>query len=114
MVSYDDRFFVGVVNYDRGDLTKETVFRYRQKNKVVWGSFEGGGALHGNFVARVLEEDKLDMRWQYLSRDGEFRCGTCISTPEILPDGRLRLHESWTITSHGNEEGTSVIEEIGG
>ncbi|UCE24608.1 MAG: n-acetylglutamate synthase [Candidatus Zixiibacteriota bacterium] len=112
MVNYDDRYFIGVKNYDNGDLNKETVFRYRQKNKVVWGSFEGGGAMHGNFIARVLDGDKLDMRWQYLNKQGEFRCGTCISTPETLPDGRIRLHELWKTAGAEPQEGTSVIEEL--
>jgi hypothetical protein len=38
--------------------------------------------------------------------------GTCISTPEILPDGRLRLHESWRWTSGDGSSGESAIEEV--
>ena len=110
-IDYNDKYFVGVENYDSGDLTAETVFHYRQNGEVVWGTFEGGGAVHGNLVAKVLEGGRLEMVWQYLNRDGKFIGGTCISTPEILPDGRIRLKESWQIAG-GGEMGKSVIEEV--
>ena len=113
-VSYDNKFFIGIVNYDDGDLTRETVFRYRQKGEVVWGSFEGGRVMHGNFIAKIIEDDKLDMVWQYLNKEGELHTGICISTPELLPDGRIRLHESWQLTSGDKKTGESVIEELGG
>ncbi|MEE8577712.1 MAG: n-acetylglutamate synthase [candidate division Zixibacteria bacterium] len=113
-INYDNRYFVGKINYDSGDFTREVVFRYRQKDRVVWGSFEGGRVLHGNFVAKVLDDDSLDMVWQYLNKDGVLRRGTCRSQPEVLPDGRLRLNESWECTGDDGESGTSTIEEIGG
>lgn len=110
-ISYNDKYFVGVENYDSGDLTADTIFHYRQRGDVVWGTFEGGGALHGNLVARVLPDGKLDMVWQYLNKEGRFIRGTCLSTPELLPDGRLRLKESWQIDGEGGEAGQSAIEE---
>ncbi len=109
-LSYDNKRFRGVVNYDDGDLTKEVLFHYHQKNRTVWGTFEGGRVRIGTMVANVLDGDKLDMVWQYLNIDGEFVSGRCHSVPEQLPDGRLRLHESWTTT--GGEPGSSVIEEV--
>lgn len=112
-INYDNRYFIGVENYDDGDLTRETVFRYRQKGQVVWGSFEGGKVLHGNFVAKLLEDNRLEMSWQYLNKSNELHHGTCISTPEVLPNGRLRLHESWQLTTGDCHAGTSVIQEVG-
>jgi len=38
--------------------------------------------------------------------------GICTSTPEILPDGKIRLHEKWRWTSGDLSEGESVIEEV--
>jgi hypothetical protein len=109
-ISYHDKRFVGVVNYDDADLTKEVRFHYRQNGRTVWGTFEGGRVRFGTLVADVLDGDQLEMVWQYLNVDGEFVGGTCRSVPELLPDGRLRLHESWTVI--GGESGTSVIEEV--
>ena len=38
--------------------------------------------------------------------------GRCASTPEVLADGRLRLHERWQWTCGGEEEGESTVEEV--
>jgi hypothetical protein len=111
--NYDGKSFVGIENYDIGDLTKNIVFRYHQRDDVVWSVFEGGRVLHGHTLARLLDDGRLDMVWQYLNVDGRFVTGTCMSTPEMLPDGRYRLHEAWTISGAPpvGESGSSVIEE---
>ena len=110
-LSYEDKYFVGVVNYDDGDATKDTLFHYRQKGDVVWGTYEGGNIAPGNSVARVLEDGRLDMIWQSLNKDGQFHWGTCLSTPEVLPDGRIRLSEVWRTLSGDGVSGSSVIEQ---
>ncbi|MCH5689438.1 hypothetical protein LWM68_37470 [Niabella sp. W65] len=43
---------------------------------------------------------------------GELMTGTCSSVPEILPDGKIRLHETWQWTSGDQSAGTSIIEEV--
>jgi hypothetical protein len=86
------------------------IFHYRQIDKTVWGTFEGGRVRFGTLIADVLENDQLRMVWQYLNIDGEFVSGECLSTPKLLSDGRLRLEETWTTVDGPN--GTSAIEEI--
>ena len=112
--NYDDRQFVGVENYDEGDLTKDVKFHYRQEGSEVRGTFEGGRVKQGQLLAEVLPDGRLDMIWRYRNVDAEIVNGTCISIPEILNDGRYRLRESWTITSgpKAGETGESVIEEV--
>lgn len=111
---YNDRRFVGVENYDGGDLTAEVIFHYRQEGTEVRGSFRGGRVQEGKLVAECLPDGRLDMIWQYLNVDGQFVSGCCQSTPTILPDGRYRLDEEWIITGGPNQrlEGRSAIEEI--
>jgi len=55
-----------------------------------------------------MNEDRL--RGQNLSI--RLKLGVCNSTPEILPNGRIRLHESWTWTLGGHGSGESTLEEI--
>jgi len=112
--NFDQKRFVGVENYDDGDLTKEVIFHYHQDGTVIRGTFEGGRVIEGKLLAEILEDGRLDMIWRYTNVDGDVVYGTCVSTPELLPDGRYRLHESWTITGGPNqgESGQSVIEEI--
>ena len=38
--------------------------------------------------------------------------GICKSVPEILPNGKLRLHEAWQWTCRDHSRGTSVLEEF--
>jgi hypothetical protein len=38
--------------------------------------------------------------------------GKCFSKPEILTNGKIRLHETWQWTSGDLSTGTSIIEEI--
>lgn len=116
-LDFNNRTFRGVVNYDSGDLTGDTRFHYYQDEDHVWGTFEGGNIISGALRAKVIEGGKLDMEWWYTSKDGEEVKGVCTSTPEILPDGRYKLHESWTITETSSGvgvgvSGTSIIEEL--
>jgi len=42
----------------------------------------------------------------------EIRGGKCVSTPEILVDGRIRLYEKWKWLDTEATEGKSIIEEV--
>ncbi|MCP4684226.1 MAG: n-acetylglutamate synthase [bacterium] len=115
--NFNNRTFKGVVNYDSGDLTGDTRFHYYQDGDDVWGTFEGGNIVSGAIKAKMIEDGKLDMEWWYTSSDGEEIKGVGSSTPELLSDGRYKLHESWTVTETSSGagvgvSGTSVIEEL--
>lgn len=110
-IDYEGRRFRGVVNYDDGDLTRETLFAYHQQGRILWGEYAGGGVAHGFLVGTVDGDDSLTLLWQYVSHDGRLVGGMCTSRPELLPDGRLRLHEEWAVALGGRQKGSSVIEE---
>ena len=113
-VNYDGRIFRSVANSDGGEVDGRTTFHYQQDGDVVWGTYSGGAILLGTLLARADPEGNLDMRYQHLSADGQFKTGQCQSRPERLPDGRLRLHERWQWTDGAAGEGESVIEELAG
>ena len=50
---YDQRFFKPVSNSATGEVGSETVFHYRQRGKVVWATYEGGGIEFGTFAEEV-------------------------------------------------------------
>lgn len=111
-INYDNRRFVPVTNSESGEVSGETVFHYRQKNAVVWATYKGGAIKFGTLVARVSETNELEMRYSHVNETGELMTGICHSTPEVLPDGRIRLYEKWQWTSGDHSEGESVVEEI--
>lgn len=111
-ISYHDRRFRPIVNAQGGDVSHDTLFHYHQQDDIVWATYAGGAVRFGTLIATVDDSGRLDMRYQHVAVDGTIKAGRCTSTPEALPDGRLRLHESWNWTEGGEGSGTSVIEEM--
>jgi hypothetical protein len=111
-IDYDGRRFRSVSNSPTGEVGTETVFEYHQRGDVVWATYEGGAIRFGTLIARVDAEGGLDMRYQHVNTAGELMTGVCRSTPELLPDGRVRLHETWQWTSGDRSSGESVVEEV--
>ena len=111
-VDYDGRRFRSVEN-SSGEVGPGTVFEYRQEGGVVRATYGGGGVRSGVLIATADEEGNLDARYAHVNGAGELMTGECRTTPEILPDGRLRLDEEWRWTSGDRSSGRSVVEEIG-
>lgn len=111
MVDYDGRQFRSVENSTGGDVGAATTFHYRQVGDVVWATYSGGAVRFGTLLAKVDAAGHLEMRYQHVSADGEFKTGQCQSRPELLSDGRLRLHEQWRWTGGAQGEGVSIVEE---
>lgn len=111
-INYNDRRFRSVSNSESGEVSAETVFHYHQNGSVVTADYSGGKIVQGNLIAIVDEDGSLDMRYQHINSDGELMTGICTSTPEIMSDGRIRLHEKWQWTCCNGDSGESVIEEI--
>lgn len=111
-INYDNRVFKSVANSETGEVSGETTFHYHQKDDLVWAEYAGGAIVFGTLIATVAPDDSLDMRYQHLNEKGELMTGQCVSTPEILPGGRIRLREEWQWTSGDCSRGRSVVEEI--
>ncbi|MEO8585423.1 MAG: n-acetylglutamate synthase [Acidobacteriota bacterium] len=111
-IDFDGRRFRTVQNSDAGESSSETVFRYRQKGSVVWATYHGGNVSFGTLLARVVAGGRLEMVYQHLNKNGDFRTGRCRARVEVLGDGRYRLHEFWEWTSGASGKGRSVTEEV--
>ena len=111
MTSLDGLRFRAVEN-ERGEVDAATEFLYGERDGMVWGGYAGGairvGALHGTRTG-----DELEFTYAHVNGDGERAAGRCRTRIETLPDGRLRLHESWQWTSREGS-GTSIVEQIPG
>lgn len=105
----DRRVFIGVSNSADGEVSPETRFSYRQQDEVVWADYRGGDVIHGHLVG-TRTGDRLVFRYVHLNTGGETAAGRCTSHIEVLPDGRLRLHEEWAWESRPGT-GTSVVEQ---
>ncbi len=111
-INYNNRVFRSVSNSDNGEVSSATTFHDHQDGNVVWATYSGGAIRCGTLIATVENVSRLDMRYHQVNARGELMTGHCRSTPEVLPDGRIRLHERWQWTSGDASAGESAIEEV--
>lgn len=104
--------FRSVSNTDNGEVSSETLFHYCQKDNVVTADYAGGSIVEGHLIGRMLPNGALDIRYHHLNDKGELMLGKCTSTPELLPDGRIKLCERWQWLSGDQSEGYSEVEEV--
>ncbi len=112
MIAYHDRRFVPVSNSANGEVSPEVIFHYKQAGRIVTCSYAGGRIVSGQLIALVDDEGRLDMRYHQVNDRGELMTGTCRSVPEVMPNGKIRLHETWQWTSGDGTRGSSVLEEV--
>ena len=108
----EGKVFRSVSNTDNGEVGADTLFHYQQTLDIVTADYRGGSIVVGHLIARRLDNGQLDMRYHHLNDQGELMLGKCISTPERLPDGRLRFKEQWQWLSGDMSSGYSEIEEV--
>ncbi len=112
MVNYQNKTFKSISNSPNGEVDSTTVFQYVQQGKVVSAEYYGGGIIKGHLIATVDDKGVLDMHYHHVNNKGELMAGVCISTPEVLPTGKIRLHEKWQWTTGDNSKGESIVEEV--
>lgn len=112
MIYYHNKSFRPVQNSENGETSPETIFHYRQQGNILTSVYSGGKILQGQLIGIVDEQGKIEMRYQQVNTSNELMTGICRSTPEILPNGKIRLHESWQWTSGDLSAGNSILEEI--
>lgn len=111
-VNLDKKTFRSVSNSGNGEVTGETLFHYQQNGTMVMAKYGGGTIRNGNLLGQIDATGTLTFAYQHFNVDNEFRTGRCIATPEKMPNGKLRYHESWEWTGGLEGQGQSIIEEI--
>lgn len=111
MIDYHNRTFVPIQNTENGETSGETVFRYQQRGNIVTSAYAGGKIRQGHLIGLVDEEGNIDMRYHQVNERGEIMTGICFSRPEVLANGKIRLHETWQWTSGDRSKGESILEE---
>ena len=111
MINYNNKTFRPISNTENSETSNETVFQYKQVGNILTSEYSGGKIIMGHLIGLVDENGKIEMRYHQVNEKGELMTGVCISTPEILSNGRIRLHENWAWTSGDKSKGQSIIEE---
>lgn len=111
-MNYHNKTFRVVNNSDNGQTGSETLFHYRQEGNLLYADYAGGDIKKGHLMGTVSSEGKIAMVYHHMDGSGEIKTGKCSSVPEIMDNGKIRLHETWTWTSGDNSSGTSTLEEV--
>jgi hypothetical protein len=111
MINYNDKIFRPVVNSENGETSNDTVFIYKQIGNILTSEYSGGKIINGHLIGLVDENGEIEMRYHQVNQKGELMTGICKSKPEILENGKIRLHETWQWTSADKSKGQSIIQE---
>ncbi|MCU7551426.1 hypothetical protein OCK74_20050 [Chitinophagaceae bacterium LB-8] len=111
MINYNNKTFRPVSNTENGETSNDTVFYYKQNGNILTSEYSGGRIIKGHLIGLVGDSGNIEMRYHQVNDKGEIMTGICISKPEILPNGKIRLHESWEWTSGDKSKGQLIIEE---
>jgi hypothetical protein len=110
-MNYNDKKFRPNSNTENGETSSETIFHYKQIENVLTSEYSGGKIKYGHLVGLVDNDGNIEMRYHQINDKGELMTGICKSKPEILENGKIRLHENWEWTSGDKSKGQSIIEE---
>lgn len=111
-INYNGKRFKSIQTSGNGEVNEETIFTCYQQGNMVWADYSGGEIIKGHLIAKVDEAGNLDMRYHHMNKNGEVMTGICKSRPEVLENGKIRLHEEWEWTCKDRSKGQSIIEEI--
>lgn len=112
MINYHQRIFRPTLNSENGETSEETIFHYLQQGNILTSTYFGGKVKQGHLIGLVDENGIIDMRYHQVNAQGELMTGVCRSVPELLSNGKIRLHETWQWTSGDRSAGNSVLDEI--
>jgi hypothetical protein len=112
MINYDGRIFVSIENTTNGEVSSKTYFEYKQEGNILSATYSGGEIMKGTLIGIVKEDGSLTFRYNHVNVQHAIRGGQCTSIPEILSDGRIRLHERWKWLDREQSEGESIVEEV--
>ncbi|WP_191561235.1 n-acetylglutamate synthase [Metabacillus idriensis] len=112
MINYNNRRFVSVENTANGEVSSETFFTYKQEGQILSAVYQGGEIVKGTLIGIVKADGTLEFKYNHVNVKDEIRGGHCFSKPEVLSDGRIRLHENWKWFDRDQTEGESVIDEV--
>ena len=110
-MNYHQKVFRPVANTENGETSAQTSFLYQQTGNILTAEYSGGKILKGHLIGLVDENGNIEMRYHQVNEKGELMTGICHSRPEILANGKIRLHETWQWTSGDGSKGQSIIEE---
>lgn len=111
-MNYNTKKFRPITTSENGETSAETIFEYKQAGHILTSTYSGGQIVEGHLIGLVDDEGNIEMRYHQINKQGVLMTGHCSSTPELLSNGKIRLHEKWKWTSGDFSSGESILEEV--
>ena len=78
---------------------EHAIGHYHQDGDLITVEIGSGNVRTGRLVGTVDSAGVLQAAYCMVLGDGEVIAGRCVSTPSLLPDGRLLLTEQWSVST---------------
>lgn len=111
-INYDGRTFRSSAPETAGPDALGPIGHYHQDGDLIWAEFAGGKVVRGSLVGTCGPDGRIDVVYCQVLSGGQVVSGRCVSTPELLADGRIRLREDWQRYGAAAATGVSYIEEV--
>ncbi len=111
-MNYNNKKFKPVSTSPNGEISEQTVFHYKQTGNLLSCEYNGEKIIKGHLIGWVDSDGNINMSYHQINKHGQIMTGVCQSRPEIMNNGKIRLHENWQWTSGDHSKGQSIIEEI--
>ncbi|GKQ38551.1 hypothetical protein ALMP_50820 [Streptomyces sp. A012304] len=109
VINYDGKRFRKVLKDPADDAPTAL---YRQRGDLVWAEFAGGDVRRGSLAGTRDADGVISFSYSMVLDDGRVISGHSVNTPEVLDDGRIRLHERWERYGADADSGISYLEEV--
>jgi|AVFP01.1.fsa_nt_gi hypothetical protein len=111
-INLDGKVFAPTFNSANGEVGDSTRFYYHQHNSKIWAEYSGGEIETGHLLGSLQSDGRLEFAYHHINREGLIQIGRCVSIVELLPDGRVKLLESWQWLVADRSSGTSELIEV--
>jgi len=108
----NDKSFRLLENSDHGAVSDRTTFHYTQEDEIVTATYQGGGVMDGQILAKWQSEDQLEMRYHCVMNDHSLKAGQAIAKVLLNKQGLLELHLDWKWFGIQAEKGHSIYIEV--
>lgn len=98
MINYNNKKLYQLAILKTEKLSNQTLFHYKQIGNILTSEYSGGKIKYGHLIGLVDDKGNIEMRYHQINDKNELMTGICISKPEILENGKIRLHENWEWT----------------
>lgn len=112
IVNYHNKKFKPISISNNGEVNSSMVFHYKQEGNIITCLYKGENIKRGHLIGLVDSDGNIEMRYHQVNRKSQLMTGICSTKPELMENGKIRLHESWQWTSGDHSQGESVLEEI--